>query len=222
MKIHPAGYRILLISFLLLLIITVLHIALYPAHTTSNILIGVGSIAVLVFFLYLFRKPDRNNIPEENTVYAPADGKVVFIGETPEKEYFNKQCVQISIFMSFWNVHINWYPVAGTIKYIKYHKGKYLIARHPKSSEKNERNTIVLESSENIQILIRQIAGAVARRIITYAQNDQLVNQGDELGFIRFGSRVDLLLPVGTEILVKPGDKVLGKVTPIAKNPKIK
>jgi phosphatidylserine decarboxylase len=133
-------------------------------------------------------------------VYAPADGKVVVIEETEEKEYFNDLRLQISIFMSPFNMHSNRYPVSGKVKYVEYHPGNYMVAWHPKSSEMNERSTIVIETDTGKEILIRQVAGAIARRIVTYAKLSENVRQGDELGFIKFGSRVDIFLPAGTEI----------------------
>ena len=133
-------------------------------------------------------------------MYAPADGKVVVIEETEEKEYFNDLRLQVSIFMSPFNMHSNRYPVSGKVKYVEYHPGNYMVAWHPKSSEMNERSTIVIETDAGKEVLIRQVAGAVARRIVTYAKLSENVRQGDELGFIKFGSRVDIFLPLGTEI----------------------
>jgi phosphatidylserine decarboxylase len=134
-----------------------------------------------------------------------------------ENEFFNDERIQISIFMSVWNVHINWYPVSGKVIYYKYHPGKYLVARYPKSSVLNERNTVVIDNPNTGKILVRQIAGAVARRIVSYVQDQKIVLQGEELGFIRFGSRVDLFLSPDTQILVKPGDSVRGLLSPVAK-----
>jgi phosphatidylserine decarboxylase len=139
------------------------------------------------------------------------------VNETLESEYFRDKRIQVSVFMSVWNVHINWYPVSGKIIYYRYHPGKYIVARYPKSSVKNERNTIVIEQPQKGQILVRQIAGIVARRIISNAHPDKIVRQGDELGFIRFGSRVDMFLPPGIKILVEPGDPVRGLQTAIAR-----
>ncbi len=160
------------------------------------------SLIMYVFILFFFRLPVRNLEPDPGLIYAPADGKVVVIEETVEKEYFRDSRLQISIFMSPFNMHSNRYPVSGQVKYVCYHPGNYMVAWHPKSSELNERSSIVIETEEGEEILIRQIAGAVARRIVTYAKKDQMVTQGDELGFIKFGSRVDIFLPLGTEIEV--------------------
>jgi phosphatidylserine decarboxylase len=138
--------------------------------------------------------------PDLGLIYAPADGKVVVIEETEEKEYFKDMRIQVSIFMSPFNMHSNRYPVSGHIKYVAYHAGQKMAAWHPKSSELNERSTIVIETISGVEILVRQVAGAVARRIVTYSKENQDVKQGDELGFIKFGSRVDIFLPIGTEI----------------------
>jgi len=148
-------------------------------------------------------------------VLSPADGKVLSVEETETSEYFNDKRIRVSIFMSVWNVHINWFPVKGEIIWQKYYPGKYLVARLPKSSEENERNTTVIRTKEGTDILVRQVAGIVARRIITYGKTGQTVIQGDEMGFIRYGSRVDLLLPPNFSIIVHPGDKVTGGLTHI-------
>jgi len=160
----------------------------------------IFSLILYIFILFFFRLPARRLEPDPGLIYAPADGKVVVIEETEEKEYFRDNRLQVSIFMSPFNMHSNRYPVSGRIKYVGYHPGHYLVAWHPKSSELNERSSVVIETETGDEILIRQVAGAVARRIVTYAKEDQVVNQGDELGFIKFGSRVDIFLPVGTEI----------------------
>ena len=155
--------------------------------------------------------------PDPGLIYAPADGKVVVIEETLENEYFKDMRLQISIFMSPFNMHSNIYPVSGRIKYVSYHPGQNMVAWHPKSSELNERSTIVIETKDGTEILIRQIAGAVARRIVTYAKENQDVMQGDELGFIKFGSRVDVFLPVGTEVEIPILQQVKANKSIIAK-----
>ena len=212
--IHKEGRRISIILFILLVILNALIVQFtgaiwiqIPAITTSLLL--------LLFILRFFRDPKRT-VPADRFIYAPADGKVVVVEKTTEKEYFNDKRIQVSVFMSVWNVHINWYPVSGILSHYKYHPGKYLIARHPKSSTLNERNTIVIKTAGGDEILVRQIAGAVARRIISYAGRGSKVNLGDELGFIRFGSRVDIFLPVGTKVLVQPGQQVRGLITALA------
>jgi phosphatidylserine decarboxylase len=155
--------------------------------------------------------------PDPGLIYAPADGKVVVIEETIENEYFKDLRLQVSIFMSPFNMHSNRYPVSGIIKYVGYHPGHYMVAWHPKSSELNERSTIVIQTKEGKEILIRQIAGALARRIVTYAKVNQEVKQGDELGFIKFGSRVDIFLPLGTEIEIPILQQVKANKSIIAK-----
>ncbi len=170
-----------------------------------------------IFILFFFRLPARNLEPDPELIYAPADGKVVVIEETVEKEYFKDTRLQISIFMSPFNMHSNRYPVSGHIKYVNYHSGNYMVAWHPKSSELNERSTIVIETEKGTEILVRQIAGAVARRIVTYAKEGQTVTQGDELGFIKFGSRVDIFLPLGTEVEVPILQQVKANKSIIAK-----
>jgi phosphatidylserine decarboxylase len=202
MSIHKEGYKLLALAFIVLL---VLNIAVKLIWSDLELLRWAAifcSLMLYVFLLFFFRWPERALEPVQGLVFAPADGKVVVIEETEEKEYFNDTRLQISIFMSPFNVHSNRYPVSGRIKYVKYHPGKYIVAWHPKSSELNERSTIVIETNNGTEVLIRQIAGAVARRIVTYAKENQNVLQGDELGFIKFGSRVDLFLPVGTELEV--------------------
>lgn len=166
--------------------------------------------------LQFFRNPNRQILtPSDSIVYAPADGKVVVIEETMENEYFKDKRLQVSIFMSPLNVHVNRNPISGIVNYIKHHKGRYLVAWHPKSSSENERTTVVIENN-GAEVLLRQIAGAVAKRIVNYLEEGEQVEQGHDLGFIKFGSRVDLFLPLGTEINVKIGDKVKGNRTVIA------
>ena len=151
-----------------------------------------------------------------NSILAPADGKVVAIEQTVDTEYFKDKRIQISIFMSPFNVHANWYPVSGRVKYLRYHFGKYLVAWHPKSSTENERTSIVIEKENKIEIMIRQIAGALAKRIIYYPHEGDMIRQGSQLGFIKFGSRVDVLMPVTSKVFVKINDKVTGGVTILA------
>ena len=160
----------------------------------------ICSTLFYVFILFFFRLPTRNLEPVHDLIFSPAAGKVVVIEETEETEYFKDNRLQVSIFMSPFNMHSNRYPVSGTIKYVSHNHGKNMVAWHPKSSEFNERSSIVIETNDGVEILVRQIAGAVARRIVTYSKKDQVVRQGDELGFIKFGSRVDIFLPVGTEM----------------------
>lgn len=214
MKIHREGYRYIIIA-------TVLWIGLgwLAGHFIPFMWLS-GLITFLLFLVWFwvvafFRLPSRNFVHGENKIIAPADGKVVVIEETYESEYFMHNCLQVSVFMSPVNVHVNRNPVSGVIKYMKYHKGKYLVAWHPKSSTENERTTIVIGNDKG-DILMRQIAGAMARRIKFYVQEDDIVKQNEEFGFIRFGSRVDVFLPLSAKVNVQIGDVVKGGVTVLA------
>ena len=169
-----------------------------------------------MFIVSFFRSPLRSLKISNNHIYSPADGKIVVIEKVVENEYFGDERIQVSIFMSAYNVHINWYPVSGIVKYFRYHKGSYIIARHPKSSIKNERTSLVIEANDNKEILIRQIAGIVARRIVFYSKEGDNVTQGEQMGFIKFGSRVDLLLPKDIKLNVQLNQKVRGAKTVIA------
>lgn len=179
---------------------------------------AILALSVLLFLLILqfFRNPKRISQLNNVEVLAPVDGKVVVIEEVFEKEYFKDKRVQVSIFMSPINVHVTRYPIGGTVKYSKYHPGKFLVAWHPKSSEENERTTVVVENPAIGEILYRQVAGALAKRIVNYAEEGQQVLQGSDSGFIKFGSRVDVFLPLNTKILVNLNDKVKGGVSVIA------
>lgn len=215
MRIHKEGYKIILISFIVLGIISPLTgLITMPLwlHLAVWILLG------LLFFwiIRFFRLPRRVLEPNDKLIYCPADGKVVAIEEVDEPEFFNSGKIQVSVFMSPNNVHANWSPVSGIIKYMKYHPGKYLVAWHPKSSTENERTSIVVENGQGVQVLIRQIAGAMARRIVCYAREGNAIRQGDEIGFIKFGSRVDLFIPLDAQLKVEIGQYVTGKKTVIA------
>jgi len=200
MSIHKEGYKILGFGFIGLLVLNIVIQVFWRDIEILKWGFLALSFMLYVFLLFFFRWPERELQPNHGLVYAPADGKVVVIEETEENEYFKDTRLQVSIFMSPFNVHSNRYPVSGKVKYVRYHKGRFMVAWHPKSSELNERSSIVIQTIEGTEILVRQIAGAVARRIVTYAKENQDVMQGDELGFIKFGSRVDIFLPVGTEI----------------------
>jgi phosphatidylserine decarboxylase len=217
MAIHKEGYKILVFGFITLLVVNIIVNIIWSDHVLVKWAFMICSLMFYIFLLFFFRWPARHLEPDNGLVYAPADGKVVVIEDTFEKEYFNDTRLQVSIFMSPFNVHSNRYPVSGRIKYVRYHPGKYMVAWHPKSSELNERSSIVIETKDGTEILIRQIAGAVARRIVTYAKPDQEVLQGDELGFIKFGSRVDVFLPVGTEIEIPILQQVKANKSIIAK-----
>ncbi|MBL4862237.1 MAG: phosphatidylserine decarboxylase family protein [Crocinitomicaceae bacterium] len=176
-------------------------------------LLSLGVVVMAYLIVQFFRIPKRQCLYNENDIMCPADGKVVVIEEVEETEYFKDKRIQISIFMSPLNVHANYNPIQGIIKYVKYHPGLFLVAWHPKSSTENERSTFVTEHKSGQEVLFRQIAGAVARRICYYVTPNQNVKAGEEFGFIKFGSRIDLLLPVDTKIDVKIGDKVTAKLT---------
>ena len=181
-----------------------------------NFIIPTISVIFFVLISLFFRVPERNCIKNGNLVYAPADGTVVAVEELFEDEYLKTTCLKISIFMSIFNIHQNIIPVSGKIIYYKHHPGKYLVAYHPKSSFKNEHTSIVIETNDGLKLMVRQIAGFVARRIICNIKENDIVEQGDELGFILFGSRVDIYLPANTALKVKTGDKVKANINPIA------
>lgn len=214
-RIHKEGRKIVLITFLILILLYLISYRFF-SNPVFNSLIALVFLGILIFFLRFFRVPVRIPTEKENLIFSAADGKVVAVEEVMENEYFHDKRIQVSVFMSVWNVHINWFPVKSKVKYFKYHPGKYLVARHPKSSDLNERTSIVIEIPDSNEILIRQIAGFVARRIICYAVEEKEYSAGDELGFIKFGSRVDFFLPLDSEIFVKPGDHVKGITHPIA------
>lgn len=218
MTIHREGYKYITIATVLFALIAWLN-----QHFLIDILWLYWPIQLVFFLLWLwivwfFRIPNRVFTQGENLVIAPADGKVVVIEETTETEYFKDKRLQVSIFMSPLNVHVNRSPIKGEVKYMKYHPGKYLVAWHPKSSTENERTTVVV-GNQKTTLLMRQIAGALARRICYYVKEGQPIAQNEEFGFIRFGSRVDIYFPVGTQIDVKIGQKVEGGVTVLAKMP---
>ena len=213
MLIHKEGVSIL-IKLLLGLSLVCLAVFYYiPSIYTFALVI---SVIFFLLVLQFFRNPNRQIVtPNDKKVFAPADGKVVVIEETVETEYFKDKRLQVSIFMSPLNVHVNRNPISGIVNYIKHHEGRYLVAWHPKSSSENERTTVVIENN-GAEVLLRQIAGAVAKRIVNYLEEGDTVEQGRDMGFIKFGSRVDLFLPIGTEINVQIGDKVKGNRTVIA------
>lgn len=214
MKVHKEGYTIITIAFFAILAIDLLcyfvfgKIGLYIILAPS--IFGIG------FILRFFRVPTRNLELKSSCIYAPADGTVVAIEEVEENEFLKSKCIQVSIFMSVWNVHINWFPISGTVKYFKYHPGNYYLAWHPKSSTHNERTSVALERTDGMPLMMRQIAGAVARRIVCNAVEGKSVTQCNELGFIKFGSRVDLFLPLDADIKVKLNQKVTGIQTIVA------
>lgn len=212
--IHREGTLIVSLISLIIAMIVVVTSYFFPPWLFITTLLFLAAILALVF--RFFRIPRRVMKIERGAVIAPADGKVVAIEKVRENEYFKDERILVSIFMSIHNVHINWFPIAGKIDYFKYHPGKYLVARHPKSSDLNERTSVVI-SNEQTEILVRQIAGYVARRIISYATPGKLVEQSSEMGFIRFGSRLDVYLPVDASITVSLGDTTTGGVDVIAR-----
>ncbi len=217
MSIHKEGYKILAFGLIVLLILNIIVNIIWADIELIKWAFIICSLMLYIFLLFFFRLPVRSLETDPGLIYAPADGKVVVIEETMENEYFKDIRLQVSIFMSPFNMHSNRYPVSGKIKYVRYHHGQNMVAWHPKSSELNERSTIVIETNEGTRILVRQIAGAVARRIVTYSKVDQDVLQGAELGFIKFGSRVDIFLPVGTAVEIPILQQVKANKTIIAK-----
>lgn len=217
MHYHKEGYTIMIISSLLIIALNLLIFKFLGDFPILKFFFSISLLVLLFLIVQFFRVPHRDTKSGEDLVIAPADGKVVVIEEVEETEYFNEKRIQVSIFMSPLNVHVNYYPVDGVTSYYKYHPGKYLVAWHPKSSTDNERTTVVLKKKNGVEVLFRQIAGAVARRIVCYAKEGESVNQNQEVGFIKFGSRIDLLLPIDSEILVEIGDKVKGQITSIAR-----
>ena len=207
MKIHKEGYKIIR-NFIIISLIILLF---FPYFYLSFIL-----LSTLLLIVYFFRVPNRKIKTSKNVVFAPCDGKIVQIREVEETEFFKQKKILVSIFMSPLNVHSNHYPIDGNVVYTKYHPGKFLVAWNPKSSTKNERSSVVIENTK-ISVLVRQIAGALARRIVTYSKRNEQVMSGEELGFIKFGSRVDLYLPLSTKINVKLNEKVKAKISIIAK-----
>lgn len=213
---HKEGHTIILISFLLATAV------ILGAEYGVNLfylqkIIQLVALVFLILILQFFRNPKRITPQDDSLLYAPVDGKVVVIEEVYEKEFFNDKRLQVSIFMSPINVHVTRYCMGGKVVFSKYHPGKYLVAWHPKSSEENERTTIVLENENFGQVLYRQIAGALARRIVNYAQEGTTIRQGDDAGFIKFGSRIDLFLPIGTPLNVVLNQTVKGGIDVIAK-----
>jgi phosphatidylserine decarboxylase len=216
MTIHKEGYTSIAICVLLIFVSNALIQFYYPEAHALKWVVYILSFLLFVIILQFFRSPSFHISTDEAQVLCPADGKVVVIEETEETEYLKDKRIQISIFMSPINVHVNRNPVSGVVKYFRYHPGKYLVAWHPKSSTENERTTIVIENSLGIPVLFRQIAGAMARRIVWYVKEGDKVKQGQQFGFIKFGSRVDVFLPLGTKINIGLGEAVKGGRTVLA------
>ena len=213
---HKEGKATILITLLVLFALNAGIQFLLPEYVlVQNIVIGI-SVVLLVIVLQFFRNPGFTPTLGDNLVVSPADGKVVVIEEVEEAEYFKGKRLQISVFMSPFNVHVNRNPIGGLVKYFKYHPGLYLVAWHPKSSTENERTTTVIEHKNGTEVLFRQIAGALAKRIVWYVKEGEYVAQTGEMGFIKFGSRVDIFLPVGTKVSVALNQKVKGGRTVLA------
>lgn len=219
MKINREGYRIIFCSGIIILSCWLLFYYLFVSHR-STIMFQLCSVLLVVIWLYIitfFREPKRIRINDPSLVFAPCDGRVVVIEKVMENEFLHHEMLQISVFMSLTNIHMNWFPVSGTVEYFKYHPGRYLVAWLPKASKDNEHTTTVVKMPNGHSILFRQIAGFIARRIVSYMKLRHEVEQNTTAGFIKFGSRMDILLPLEYEILVELGDAVVGTQTPLAK-----
>ena len=220
MKINKEGYRIIFVTGVVCLLIWACIYYLLNKNEEAGVM-WLSAIVLIVFWFFIvsfFREPRRVKIHDSDLVFSPCDGRVVVTEPVADNEYFNgEEMMQISIFMSITNVHMNWFPVGGTVKYFKYHPGRFLVAWHPKSSTENERTTTVIETEHGHEVLFRQIAGVVARRIVSYVKVGNSVKQNDVCGFIKFGSRLDILIPKNSELLVEIGDPVVGTQTPLAR-----
>ncbi len=211
MTIHKEGYGTILLVLAFLLVLNCGIFFLTGVDVTK--FTSLASFIVFALVLNFFRNPKREAIVQDGAIVAPADGKVVAIEEVEEDEYLKTKCLQVSIFMSVFNVHINWFPIKGVVKYFRHHNGRFMAAYLPKSSTENERTSVVIENEKGTQILVRQVAGAMARRIVCYAEEEKHVGQAQQMGFIKFGSRVDLYLPLDTRIDVELEQKVSGRQT---------
>ena len=213
---HKEGFNLIILFFILVATDVIMLEVLFDDSSSLKSILQIFSLIIFVFILWFFRNPKRNIIKNPELILSPADGKVIAIKEVDELEYFKDKKIQISIFLSPLDIHVNRYPVSGKILYSKFHKGEYLVAWHPKSSDKNERTTVVIKNKKFGEVMYRQIAGAVARRIVNYAKVNSNVEQGDDSGFIKFGSRVDLFLSKDLNLKIKVGDKVKGGLSIIA------
>ena len=216
MTIHKEGYTSLALCILFIFLINALAHFFVPELEWLTSTLYIISFVLFIIILQFFRSPNIKVNKNGSHVICPADGKVVVIEETDETEYLKDRRIQLSIFMSPVNVHVNRFPIGGIVKFFKYHPGKFLVAWHPKSSTENERTTVVVENDKGVAVLFRQVAGALARRIVCYAKENDVVEQGSQFGFIKFGSRVDVFLPLGTEIKVNLNDTVKGGKTVLA------
>lgn len=219
MKINKEGYKIIAVSGLVCLVLWGFLYYL-QSHEEEVVLLITSAVILVVFWLFIvafFREPRRVKIHDPELVFSPCDGRVVVTEVVYEDEYLKQDMLQISIFMSITNIHMNWLPVAGEVEYYKYHPGRFLIAWHPKSSTENERTTSVVRLDDGNRVLFRQVAGLIARRIVSYIKVGDKVKQNDVFGFIKFGSRIDVLVPKNSELLVEIGDPVVGSQTPIVR-----
>ena len=219
MKINKEGYKIITTSGIICLILWSL-IYYFQSHHSGMGLLVTSAVILIAFWFFIvafFREPRRVKIHDSDLVFSPCDGRVVVTELVYEDEYMKKDMLQISIFMSVTNIHMNWLPVSGVVDYYKYHPGRFLIAWHPKSSTENERTTTVVKLDDGNRVLFRQVAGLIARRIVSYIKTGDKVGQNDVFGFIKFGSRIDVLVPKDSELLVEIGDPVIGSQTPIVR-----
>ncbi|MBQ8581031.1 MAG: phosphatidylserine decarboxylase family protein [Alistipes sp.] len=219
MKINKEGYRIIAVSGLVCLVIWLFFYWMLMNRSSCTLIVA-ATIFLICFWMFIiafFREPRRVRIHDADLVFSPCDGRVVVTEVVMEKEHLQQEMLQISIFMSVTNVHMNWVPVGGVVEYFKYHPGRFLVAWHPKSSTENERTTTVVRMADGRPVLFRQIAGLVARRIVSYMKVGSPVEQNSVAGFIKFGSRVDVLVPKDSTVLVEIGDAVVGSQTPIAR-----
>jgi phosphatidylserine decarboxylase len=219
MKINKEGYKIIATSGLICLALWLIIYHFQRLHDGTGLLI-TSALILVAFWLFIvafFREPKRVKIHDSDLVFSPCDGRVVVTEVVYEDEYMKQDMLQISIFMSVTNIHMNWLPVAGEVEYFKYHPGRFLIAWHPKSSTENERTTTVVKMDNGKSVLFRQVAGLIARRIVSYIKAGDKVNQNDVFGFIKFGSRIDVLVPKDSELLVEIGDPVVGSQTPLVR-----
>ena len=215
MKVHKEGYKTIFVTLSLAILFSLIALEIFNYTMWAWIAVALF-VGFTIFILSFFRVPVRVANGSGTLVSAPADGKVVIVEEVEEPEYFKGKRIQVSVFMSFFNVHVNWFPLSGEVVHYKYHPGKYVAAFYPKSSEKNERTTIVIRNESGTEILTRQIAGLFARRVVCYAQKGKKVEAGGPEGFIKFGSRADIFLPLDAKLNVKVGDKVVGSESIIA------
>ena len=217
MKLHKEGINIIIVAFFAIATLLTVLLIIGPKASWFQIPLSIAAVIFYALIVRFFRVPNREFVFDAGAVISPADGKIVIVEEVYEPEYIQEKCIQISVFMSPMNVHINWFSFDGVIEFFKHHPGKYLVAWHPKSSTLNERTSVCIKNKNGDLVMLRQVAGAVARRIVSHAKEGKKVNQNDELGFIKFGSRVDLYLPLSAKPEVELNDKVVGGRTVLAR-----